>query len=621
MKISPVSFLYKNQLKQINFASSNHTSPISQKKVSNNYAEIPLYVYEKPKVKYSPYKEYSYNPIASVKPIEDLVGNYDNLDKFSELYAKKVNSNLLIPTEEDIEDLVLRIQKATNAKPELIRNVLYNLTFFGSYKSFDVFENLVNDLNIGEFGITDVADKNPITYDVSSNSAIEYLINSKEFIRYKGDKTGYILDNNSLLQLENYKNSSDKKDRKIFDQFLFDVENNRVIFFNIKGWDIKTKFNGYKNANFLSGSGYLENLAVEVIKRIQDGEKPNSIYYSDFKERLSNILDEIKPKIVDVDIKNENITNKDILKNISSKAIDKEQVKKYIENFIRIKQKNYSEKRVQEAILKYLDEQTIVYSIDSLSAALKNLACDIQKNLAAKGYDKDEIAYIIPECLKSFSIITAMYAQINGVDPKNINSLYRIPNKNLKKAKVILDDVSASGATEGKACYEYKINYGTKNVPLIYAPTVMCNRSENSKDRPYSSYPDSFFCDKYVYDLAKSSELAEMIKVSYNNDIAEKHEDDLKKYAKNYKVLNSEDLKILNDVLYKGYVSNGLCVMFPYMIPDNASDLASLLLGDLLYINNDKTNKLRLFLFFRRRFEQGDYDTYMSILNSSVNGF
>ena len=48
----------------------------------------------------------------------------------------------------------------------------------------------------------------------------------------------------------------------------------------LRGWDIKTKFNGYKNANFLSGSGYLENLAVEVIKRIQDGEKQKKNWMS-----------------------------------------------------------------------------------------------------------------------------------------------------------------------------------------------------------------------------------------------------------------------------------------------------------------------------------------------------
>ena len=85
-------------------------------------------------------KDYDYKPVSSVKPITTPVGHYDNLDKFCELFASKINSQLLVPSENDIANLISRIKSKTNAPDSLIRQVLADLSAFSSYKSLGAFK-------------------------------------------------------------------------------------------------------------------------------------------------------------------------------------------------------------------------------------------------------------------------------------------------------------------------------------------------------------------------------------------------------------------------------------------------------------------------------------------------
>ena len=616
MRISPIK-LFNNSIKQINFSSSNTKSYVTEPK--DETVKVPGEIYRGLYLNQN--QKYSYKPVASLKPIKEFIGYYNDLDKFSELYAKKVNSNLLIPTKNDIKNLISRIQKATGENEGKIKEVLYNLTLFSSYNSFNILQEVIDREDIGEFGLKDRIDNDPAMFDFSSNPGVEYLASKKEFLNMKGhNKTGYILDNSSLSQLENYKNSKNEYENEIYNDFIEDVKNNKVVFLNIKGWDIKTKTNGYKNANFLSGSGYLEDLAIEVIKQIQSGKKEDSIYFSDFKERLNNLVgdsDIIKNiKIVEIYSKPKIATDKEILDNIASKALSKEKVKRYIENFIKNKPSSYPKERVQEALLKYLDEQTEVYSIDSISCALKKMNREIEATLKKEGYDKQDIAYIVPKCLKSYSLITSMYSQINDIDLKNVNSMYFLNEENQKKAAVILDDISASGASEGNVCYEYKVNY-PKNNPLVYAPVIMCSYAESPENRLPNSFPDKYCFNRYMYDLTKPSRYSDLLNTAFVEEAREEYGEDLEKYVKNgYKLLNSEDCKILNEILFKGYVSNAVSVMFPYMIPDNASDIASLMFGELLYKENTSTNKLWTFLQNRKKLNKKDFNCYEKIRKS-----
>ena len=127
VKITPFHF-YINKPKNLSTKSYSDTkSEINFKGISNAYcADFDI---NKPK--------YEYKTIASVKPIYEPIGEYNDLDEFSELFAQKINSQLLAPTEDDIENLINRIQFKTKASRKTIKEVLYNLTAFSGYKSFD----------------------------------------------------------------------------------------------------------------------------------------------------------------------------------------------------------------------------------------------------------------------------------------------------------------------------------------------------------------------------------------------------------------------------------------------------------------------------------------------------
>lgn len=628
MKISPISLINKNNFK-IKFTSSDKDKQDKSEDImvrKDILPYVPNFMFPGIIIRNKIYSKETlpYNPIASIRPIKSYIHNYDDLDKFSKLYSEKINSQLLAPSEEDIEKLILRIQKSTKASKTQIREVLYNLTLFSSYKAFDILNEITEKEDIKEFGFIDRSQKKNYPEDFSSNSAFDYLINKKRFIDTKsGTKQAYVLDNISLKQLEMYKNSSNEREKEIYQKFLENIKLDNVVFLSIKGWDIKTINNGYKSANMFSGTGYLEELAVEVIKRINNKENPKKIYYSDFKERLLNILDDedLKEhiKIVDIEKDAKKITNKNILDNIKPPVMSDKYVKAFITSYIDAKSLKFPKEKVQEALLKYLDELTNVYSIDSLSLALKKMNRTIESILAREGYKKDDIIYAVPESAKSYSLITLMYCQINDINPKNIRPIFDIREEDKYKAKVILDDLSASGTSESKTTFYYRMNYKHDRNTFCYAPVIMCSMAESPHERAYgTSIPDEYCFDKYINDMTSVNELSEILKEGIFSSNLSYLQDSLDMLiGKRYKLLNLEDIKILSDVLYSGYSSNALCVLFPYMIPDNSSDLASLLFSTLLYKDNSQTNKLFTYLSNKQTVRQQEFKMYNEIKNKA----
>ena len=594
MTISPIKFYPQSQKSSNNTRANASCTYIKQKK-----GELPKIPSEYLKAQILPNEtQYIYKPLASAKPIFKPIGYYDNIDLFSKHYTDKINSQLLVPTKEDIESLIKRIKSKTNADEQEIKNVLYNLGKFCNYDSMALIDKFIQDNNIKSFGLPYNFFDND-TYDFSSNSAIDYLIKNKHFLQYSNcsdneGKIGYILDDSSLSQLENYKNSTNQTEREIYQKFVEDVKNDKYCFINIKGWEIKTKANGYKGANFLTGSGYIEDLAVETIKRLQKGESEDRIYYSDFEERLDNLFDDEETRKHAIitgfqGFELNNPTNETILNLLSPISASSDYINAVIKSYLEIKGNDV---RTQAALLKYLDEMTRVYSIDSLAVALKKMGKNIESMLRIQGFSKENTSYIIPIRNKSYSVITSMYSKLNDIKTKNINSTFNITEENQKKAKVILDDLSASGTSESKNCLDLRINYRMGKLPVIYAPVVLCNHVEDYVTRPDASYPGGYCFDKYIFDLSKATKLTCTL---LNNDMKFNFnpvEDELKKHIENnYKLLNLEDFKILTYILFHGYDANALCVAFPYMIPDNASDIAGLILRNILAVANDATNK------------------------------
>lgn len=592
MKISALSYNYN--IKSIRVKNLNPT--IKQPELNSNKTVLSFVGLHYPNINFN--NSYQYKQISSSKTTENLSGHYDNLDKFCEIFVNKINSNLLAPNEKDIETLILRIQNKTNADAETIRSVLYNLTAFSSINSFLSIFKIIKEYNIYGFGLGNI-----LFMESPTNAGVNYLALKRPSDEIEGENTAIILDDKTLSSLEYIKKSNYLNYKSALSTIIEKIKCKSIVFFNIKGWDIKTAFNGYKSANMLTGSGYLEDLAVEVIKNLKNGKSEDEIYYSDFKKRLYALFeDEIKEgKICEKDIKivqfsrddkqKNEITNTDILNNLMPKTVSKEYIKAIIKSFIlHNKNMKYKDSQTRGAILKYLDEQTRVYSIESISKALKQINQEIEKKLSIIGYSKDDIVYIIPEEGKSFGLITAIYAQINDIKPSNINYIASISPENFSKAKVVLDDLSASGFTEGYVIEDIRKSFRNSKAPIIYAPLVLCNEALNGL-KNQNSKPDFHKYDIFINDMGHVFKLAEKRDNIDTLKGKNKLNNEIKQEADNFEALSYEDFEILHNKLFKGFGKIGLSVVFPYVIPDNCSDLTSLLFEDLLFINNSNTNK------------------------------
>ena len=594
MKIAPVNLSAKPVLKQINFASLSLPSGFREQK--SERPKLPSEIF---KTRLLVSKQYTYKPIASVKPNFEPVGHYDDLDKFAELFAQKINSQLMIPTEEDIENLINRVQFKTKASRKTIKEVLYDLTAFSGYRAFNELSKTVKKHGIKRFSLNGFSYNSPVS-DSLTGCAVDYLAKYKEFCNCEGNKIALILDNETAQMLENLKKSTDPRDIENYKIFIEDLKSDNIVFLNLKGWNIKTAKNGYKSANFLTGSGYLEDLAIETVRSLQNGQEEDKIYYSDFRERLYELLgDDVDKEKIQIetvcpqDNKKDEIKTSDILDNIKPKSMTKEIIKAYIKSYLHFK-RGYFEKESEamSPLLKYLDEMTCVFSIDSLANALKNLHGKIEQTAKDMGEDINNLSYIVPDGSRSFGLISAMYANVNDIDSKNFDSLYYVRKENKPKTKVVLDDISASGTTEKKVVCNYRI-YQDEKSKIIYSPVILCKKALNSEDNELDQ-PDGHICEIFLKDL---SEIRGLLLERQYPDNEDSDDDKLNEQIqetikKDFRILTEKDLyTIFNKIDKGGYGGLRLSVMFPYMIPDNSTDLASLLFKNLLYYENSETNK------------------------------
>ena len=145
--------------------------------------------------------------------------------------------------------------------------------------------------------------------------------------------------------------------------------------------------------------------------------------------------------------------------------------------------------------------------------------------------------------------------------------------------------------------------------PIIYSAVNVCSQAENNDERTADSRPHQYFFDKYQNDMSKINKIIGVQKMHKNQIGFEPDEKELKELiSKNYKILNYEDCLRLNNLLFKGFNSSALCTAFPYMIPDNDSDLSALLFDKLLRYKNPSTNKPKGLLLNNKR-KDYEYDS------------
>ena len=539
MKISPVGFY------PLNYSQKPHKDVQNYKTENVNFTKntTPFFVLP---------RNYSCRPISSLVPCYDVLDcNYSDINEFSSLFCQKINSQLMTISKNDIENLIQRLKTKTKAPKETIEKVLLGLTQFSSYKSLDIFQKYIEKYETIHFGLPYASSID--CEDYSLNTALSYLFRQKgmnETITKDSDTTLVVLDDTLLTQLEQLK----QEKNPLFAKFLKNVEKGKVIFLNLKGWDVKCCDNKYRSANFLLGTGYLEDIALDVINKIQKGECLDEILYSDFEIRLHRLL-----KGYDYKFERVEGQNKDILSNVQKANFTKDDVSDVFEDF--------DDDYTKTILAKYFDEGSVVYSTDSMALALKNM----YHKLTSK-FGKD-ICYYIPHSNKSYGFINSIYAKLNQIPIDDICtrglSHKKITSKE-NKTFVMLDDISATG--ESIIAYS-KLDAKTGPIDKINCALLLTT--------PYA----------LNWEWSEGEKPKDVNEIIYMNTVKNMNKNSS---SSQYSLLNSDDINKLMSFLFFSWSALNLSCAFPHIIPDNCSELSGKLFDKLLIKSTPSSNKAYL---------------------------
>ena len=593
----------------------------------NKNTSCPVKSYKEVNLNFNYYKNYfnlnfkgktlDFEPVSSVKPAYGTTCSYNNIDEFAQEFEKKIKSQLMIPDISDIKKLVKDIELETGASRELILNVLFRLTQFSSYKSID---EIIKQLNENNLKISSRVSA------LTSNEVFSYILYNK-FNFAKPESSNYmspfsqemlkegedslVLDDMLLTTLEKAVENSTN---------IFDIEMNskkdiqnyqatvdyKVIkdikkFILFDGFDVKASDGNYYSASFLAGSGYLKSLAIDIITRVQKGQELDNILNSDLLKRFNEIYGNSKKNVVFIKIKPpKKITEKTILANLTPKTITKNKIKNCIEkqnvNYYSAEDENPDAKHnatkkiatktteiYQKALMKYLDEFCYVFSPDSFAFNLKQKGKKLKE---LEQNSKKENVYYIPIKDKSYGLMTYMFAKNNQIKSDNITTRYDTLQEN--DNIVIIDDASISGNSISAVQMHFPLYLGNekfKSVNVYFSPILDCSKLKKGKGIEYSNC----YCVPEI-------NIKDLSDIAGNMDFKQLYSLEGRKYIKNItrnylQIFSPEELMLLLGKTKFGYGMGTSVIAFPYMLPDNNSHIAGVLLSPLLFKQTTSSNK------------------------------
>ncbi len=495
-----------------------------------------------------------YNPITKTAPIYKPIGDYKNLDIFCEEFSKKLETQLMNPDIKDVKQMILRLSNRTQAPMELILEVLYRLTQFSSYDSISAIEKVMNNEKINFVsGLNSLSINTVLYYLLYLKFELETAINSKY---------GIFLDDILLKSFEEAKNNPRLFAENIDYQLTKELMNSDIAkIIILDGFDVKASNEKYYSAGFLSGSGYLESLALDVIKKVQQGEKLDDVLNQDLIERFKKLYPDFQGEfIIAKKPMPKKITPETILENLKTRSITKEEIKKQLNTLPKNADDDFDLKTYQRAIMKYLDNFCIIFSPASFQMEMKKANAKLNKLIAKS--EKKPVFYI-PDKQKSYGIITYMFAKCNNIPAEQTTIFY----ENIKNNQeiIILDDASISGESI-EFCYDFLKNSMPKYIfsssDICFFPIV----THTKEDEPYRKYK--------ILTNHKINEPNEHISAGNNSSIFTQSE----KYA-------------LSKYLKKGFKGGRSGIIFPYLIPDNSPEFIANLFNPYLYKSTISSNK------------------------------
>ena len=241
---------------------------------------------------------------------------------------------------------------------------------------------------------------------------------------------------------------------------------------------------------------------------------------------------------------------------------------------------------IKSAIAKYYYNNLQVCSQRKLSALMKTLYEEIQKNIPENA-SMDDVIFIIPNNKKSFLYITRQFASANNIPMKNIASddcstineiemaYKRNPYNGEKvysdKIIVSVDDIAASGASILSDAYK----------GLGYDEKISSHSNKYIFARLFTTNVSKALIDDRIKEISKKFNLSSPDSFVYS-EIIQNHDNEVSYTKEEKRILEIALSDFATLIGPLGYSQTGSGIVFPVMAPDNNSGLMEFIISKFL---------------------------------------
>ena len=461
------------------------------------------------------------------------------LDKIVTRISEKINSQLKAFTPEQLNTAIKNVMREVpNTSEQETLIVMQKLTQWANYRCLPVIEKKLSNLDV-----SNIEAKTPL------NKCFNYFHAEKRLIQLNQDS----------------KNIACFVTPRELDSIL-KKKTSANVFINLEGFD--------DGVNLLSDDNKLQECTIKTLLKVKNllREKPQRT----FREGLFSVLNgKIKKRMNDYGytVKTIQVNNPPTRESILSQMApysppSTNDVRKTIEaiaHFYTNDKQEYN--TLSNNIAQYYESRLEIYSKQKLIHGLDEIKKLIDKFIKENKISEDNVYYIIPDELgldKSYGLITEMFARQHNIPPEKIHRIGNILELNDYSPKttfVILDDFAGSGDSMSNAAnYNFDKFCLLNDRHVIFSPiTVFKYGLENIEANIESAGRENL---DYIITLKENIQPSLYDKKNIKID--------------EYFFLNELGQKVLG---FEGYRSDinffTGCTVFPYMSPDNNSDLAS----------------------------------------------
>ena len=581
---------YNNQINSFNsyLHTKKSVKQIASAQNQKIYATVPSFAY---KSFYCPNISFK-GQVEDVNQVDESI--YSDTEKFAEYFESKLQKQMGVKTEEDIQKVIDKTMELTGVDEKTVCEVVSRLTQFSDYSHLEDLENAIYNANFNYVKRLD---------NFNVNIPLFYLAEKKEqFMNYSDldqELEPFIVVDNFFLD---YCESLDKESNEFF--YAKSCMEDSVA---VDGWNKK----GVSHTIFGHNQDLLVSTLATVLEMKDTGKSLDEVLNGSFIDRCKDIFGDDEnclPKIV----KNEKLVEpsaKSIAEHIKPKMPTKEQIVKFVDvieqnmNLVFLDDELSIDDK-KSLICKCLDKDFEAYSTERLNVAMKNMYKKVEEKVKSLGKTMDDVVYLIPKLEKSFSLISYHYAIANDIPHSQFleedfsTSWYKPSKKPIENGKVyvILDDLAGSGESlASKKGYRNFVNliFKDKNTNLILAPVYMSDNAKKHFDLRFDEN-ERTDVDSYVCDINPS-------KSFIHNFFKDRHQ-------------SIDANSFLGGC---GYGEVATFVMFPFCISDTNARLASLFSTYFLRYPNQRPISLKtdIALHYKNSYDDitktlGSYNEY-----------